>query len=138
MSIAVCKTCKAKNRLSTPPEGQVPICGRCQEALPWLVATTDGSFESDLKSTVPVLVDFWADWCGPCHMLSPILEDLAKDLAGKLKIAKLNVDENPVTAERFRVQGIPMLLLFKNGEEQEKLVGALPKSAIMDKLSPHL
>lgn len=100
---------------------------------------TDASFETEvLKSTVPVLVDFWAPWCGPCRMIAPHVEALAGELAGKLKVGKLNVDENLDVPGRYRVQGIPTLLLFKNGQVQEQIVGYSSKEALKSKLAAHL
>ena len=96
-----------------------------------IVHVSDASFEADvLKSETPVLVDFWAEWCGPCRMIAPVLEDLAKVYTGKLKIVKVNVDENSVSAATYGVRGIPTLLLFKNGELVETKVGALPKGQL--------
>jgi len=96
-----------------------------------VVYATDASFEADvLKSEVPVLVDFWAEWCGPCRMVAPILDDLSKEYAGRLKIVKVNVDENSVSAATYGVRGIPTLLLFKNGQVIETKVGALPKGQL--------
>ena len=90
---------------------------------------TDASFDSDvLKSGKPVLVDFWAEWCGPCRAIAPALEDMAGDLKEKLTIAKINIDENPKTPQRFNVRGIPTLILFKNGQVEGQKVGALRKS----------
>jgi thioredoxin 1 len=92
---------------------------------------SDASFEADvLKSDKPVLVDFWAEWCGPCKMIAPALEELSTELAGKVKIAKVNVDENPEIAARFGVRGIPMLAMFKGGELADQLTGARPKSQL--------
>ena len=92
---------------------------------------TDDSFESDvLKSSVPVLVDFWAEWCGPCKAIAPALEDLAKDMAGKLTVAKINIDENPGTPSNYRVRGIPTLILFKDGQVAATKIGSLPKSKL--------
>jgi thioredoxin 1 len=91
----------------------------------------DGSFESDvLKAAGPVLVDFWAEWCGPCKMIAPTLEELAKDMAGKIIVAKLNIDENPETARRYGVRGIPTMMMFKNGQVAATKIGALPKNAL--------
>ncbi len=137
-NIVSCKACKAKNRLKVSPQGQVPVCGRCSAALPWLVNATDSSFKQELRSAVPVLVDFWAAWCGPCRMIAPVLEGISSDLAGQLKIIKLNVDENPLTSGEYRVQSIPLLILFKNGDEVDTFVGALPKATMMQRLKPHL
>ena len=90
---------------------------------------TDASFESDvLKATGPVLVDFWAEWCGPCKMIAPALEDLANELGEKVTVAKLNIDENPKTPGQFGVRGIPTLMLFKDGKLASQKVGAAPKS----------
>lgn len=96
-----------------------------------VVHTTDASFEADvLKAETPVLVYFWAEWCGPCRMIAPILDDLSQEYAGRLKIVKVNVDENSVSAATYGVRGIPTLLLFKNGELAETKVGALPKGQL--------
>jgi thioredoxin 1 len=92
---------------------------------------TDQSFEPDvLKSDVPVLVDYWADWCGPCKAIAPVLEEVAKDYAGKLKVAKLNVDENQEVPKKYGIRGIPTLMLFKNGNIEAQKVGALSKSQL--------
>lgn len=96
---------------------------------------TDSTFEQEvLQSAQPVLVDFWAVWCGPCRAVAPIVEELAGEYAGKLKVMKLDVDDNPRTATAYGVQSIPTLLIFKDGKPAERIVGALPKRAIVDKL----
>ncbi len=95
------------------------------------VAVTDSSFETDvLKANTPVLVDFWAEWCGPCRALAPKLEEVAAEMAGKVKIVKMNVDENPATPGKFGIRGIPAMLLFKNGQQVGELVGNHPKENI--------
>lgn|SRR5690606_25916468 len=92
---------------------------------------TDASFENEvLKAEGPVLVDFWAEWCGPCKMIAPVLDELADEYAGKLKVCKLDIDANPETAPRFNVKGIPTLIIFKNGNVEAKKVGALSKSQL--------
>ncbi len=94
---------------------------------------TDDSFETDvLKSTGPVLVDFWAEWCGPCKQIAPALDDLAKDLAGKIKIAKVNVDENPNIPSKYGVRGIPTLMVFKDGQVAATKIGMLPKNKLYE------
>ena len=104
-------------------------------------AATDGNFEAEVltaSNSQPVMVDFWAEWCRPCHMLAPTVAEIAHDYAGKLKVMKLNVDEAMNAAGRYRVQGIPTLLLFKNGQVVEQIVGAVPKEQITKALDRHL
>lgn len=97
-----------------------------------VLQVTDGNFETEvLKSNIPALVDFWASWCAPCRAIAPIVEDMAKTYAGKIRVAKLNVDENPATPGKYGVRGIPTLILFKNSEVIDQLVGAVPKSQIV-------
>ena len=104
-----------------------------------ITTLTDTNFNEEVKgSTEPVLVDFWAEWCGPCKMIAPVLEDIATEQAGKLRIAKLNVDDAPATAQEFQVMSIPTLLLFKDGEVQKRLVGAKGKAQLLEELSAYL
>ncbi len=102
------------------------------------VAVTEQSFDTEVvQSSVPVLVDFWAAWCGPCRAVAPTVEELAIEYAGKLKVVKVDVDENPDVSSRYGVQSIPTLLLFKNGDVVERLIGAYPKNMLLQKLQPH-
>ena len=97
-----------------------------------IVHVTDDSFESDvLKSKDPVLIDYWAEWCGPCKMIAPVLDEIAEEYAGRLKVAKLNIDDNPNTPPRYGIRGIPTLMLFKDGEVEATKVGAVSKSQLV-------
>jgi len=92
----------------------------------------DSSFEADvLKSELPVLIDFWAPWCGPCKQIAPVVDELAKEYAGRLKIVKMNVDENPQTPSKYGVRGIPNLILFKGGQVRDQIIGAVPKAQLV-------
>ena len=104
-----------------------------------IVYTSDNSFDNDvLKSEVPVLLDFWAEWCGPCKMIAPILEEVSHDYAGRVRVAKINIDENPQTPPKFGIRGIPTLMLFKNGSVEAQKVGALSKKQLIEFLDQHL
>ncbi len=132
-----CGNCGATNRvpLEKLQAGLAPICGRCKKPLaarPALVEITDANFADEVeRSLLPVLVDMWAPWCGPCRLVGPVVEQLAAELFGRMRFAKLNVDENSTTAERFRIQSIPALLIFSGGREVDRIIGAQSKSEIL-------
>ena len=136
-----CSRCGAQNRVKSG-EGREPVCGRCRtpltaDAEP--IVVTDQNFADEVeRSPLPVLIDFWAGWCGPCRLIAPTIEKLAKELAGKVRVGKLDVDSNKATAARFRVQGIPMLLVLKNGQEVDRMVGVQSREAILQRLKPHI
>jgi thioredoxin 1 len=102
------------------------------------VEITDANFDEIIKTGQPVLVDFWAEWCGPCKMIGPVVEELAGDFEGKAVIGKVNVDDNPGVSARFGIRSIPTLLVFKNGEIVDKQVGAVPKTALAEKITAQL
>jgi len=135
-----CAKCGQNNRISLEKvrTGLQPKCGNCNAPLllsdgPGFV--DDSTFRDVVEtSAIPVLVDFWAPWCGPCHMLAPVIEELAAEFSGHVRVVKLNTDESPNTSARFRIQGIPTLILFVNGKEKDRMVGVLPKRAIADRI----
>ena len=152
MAIQTCARCGAKNRVDErAAEVRQPVCGKCGSNLPRLGApgtsnskpqvVTDETFAQDVinaSSSQPVLVDAWAEWCGPCRMIAPVLDQLAAESGGRYKIAKLNVDENPRTSAQFNIRSIPTLLIFKNGKLVDQIIGAHPKQAIAARLLAQL
>ena len=138
--VITCPSCGANNRVPTEKlsEGLAPVCGRCKSPLSASghpVTVTDANFAEEVeRSLLPVLLDMWAPWCGPCRMIAPVIEQLAGELAGRVKVAKLNTDENPMTGSRFNVRSIPTLLVLKDGKEIDRLVGAMPKQEILRRL----
>jgi len=140
-TIIRCSNCGTKNRIPKSRLQDNPICGKCRRPLikgavhDHPVTVTDSTFSMEVLSYPgAIVVDCWAPWCGPCHMVSPILEQLASEYAGRVKIAKLNVDENPLTASQYSIRSIPTLLFFRDGKLVESLVGALPRGEIEGRL----
>ncbi len=140
--VVLCPECQTKNRIPNEKVGQEAKCGECGvsfnastnlAASP--VTVTDANFSQEVvESSLPVVVDFWAPWCGPCKMITPVLEELAEEYAGRVKVAKLNTDENQNTAAHHGIQGIPTLLFMKDGKVMDKLVGAAPKPRLAEKI----
>ena len=141
-----CPHCGTQNRLPADAAQHKIVCGKCKAPLaapagaagaaagPMVVS--DATFARDVEqSPVPVLVDLWAAWCGPCRMIAPIVDELAAEMAGRVRVAKLNVDENPATAGRFNVFSIPTLLIFKNGQEVDRIVGVVGKAVLQKRLA---
>jgi thioredoxin 2 len=133
-----CDNCGAKNRVPAAATG-IPRCGKCNAPLRWVVDATDDEFHAVVdESSLPVLVDVWAPWCGPCRMVSPALEKLAGELAGKLKLVKVNADDNPEASRRFAVQSIPTLVILDHGQVVDKQIGALPEHRLRSWLESRL
>ena len=125
-----CEHCGQLNRVP-PAAAGVPRCGKCHEPLPWVAEADDATFAEVAESaTIPVIVDLWAPWCGPCRMISPALEQLAHDMAGQVKLVKVNVDNSPQTQQRFGIQAIPTLLLLRNGKVAARQTGAVPLASL--------
>ena len=135
-----CPSCGVTNRvpLERVATGLKPVCGRCKTPIPVdlePVTVTDATFPAEVeRSPLPVVLDLWAAWCGPCRMIAPVIDELASEMAGRVRFAKLNVDENPATAARFNVRSLPTLLVLKAGKEIDRLVGVQPKSEIARRL----
>ncbi len=137
VSLLTCANCGRKNKIR-PSERGAPHCGSCGKPLPWLVDATDETFEVEAKAAPAVVVDLWAPWCGPCRIVGPILEDLSREYAGRLKVVKVNVDDNQATAQRFQAFSIPTMVVLKDGRVVDRIVGAMPKGQLTIRLTPHL
>jgi thioredoxin 2 len=129
-----CPHCGAKNRIRPSSEG-VPRCGRCKNKLPWVVPADEATFDQEIRAPVPVVVDFWAPWCAPCRMIDPVLQAMAQDHAGRLKVVKVNIDEHQELARRFQAMSIPLVVGFRDGKEVERVVGALPRAQLEQRLA---
>ncbi|WP_327070753.1 thioredoxin [Kitasatospora sp. NBC_01250] len=125
-----CPSCGRTNRVPAAAQGS-PRCGNCRAALPWIAEAGDADFgEVAEQASLPVLVDLWATWCGPCRMVSPALEQVAKDLAGRIKLVKVDIDTSPALARRFEVQAVPTLLILDHGRPIARQTGAAPANAL--------
>jgi thioredoxin 2 len=136
-SILACPECGKRNKIRPSAKG-TPHCGSCGKPLPWLVDGSDATFDVEARASVAVLVDLWAPWCGPCRVVGPIVEQLAQEYAGRLKVVKVNVDDNPGLARQFRALSIPTLVVLKDGRVVDRIVGAMPKSDLKMRLFPYL
>ena len=129
--IVQCPNCGQNNRVPADATG-VPHCGKCKTALPWLTSATDDDFDKiATHATLPVLVDLWAPWCGPCRIVEPGVTRASQELAGRLKVVKVNVDTAPKTAERFAARSIPMLVMLRNGNVISQQAGAVPPDQLL-------
>jgi len=145
----ICPACGTTNRVPREKleQGLKAVCGRCKAPLPVASTTgqgtcsmqpltiTDANFSAEVESSsVPVLLDMWAPWCGPCRMVAPVIDQLATEMDGRVRVAKLNIDENPITSERFAIRSIPALLVLEGGREVDRIVGVQPKQEIVRRL----
>ncbi|TVR20825.1 MAG: thioredoxin [Ilumatobacter sp.] len=135
--VVTCGSCSTRNRVPVVASGS-PRCASCHRDLPWLVDADDQSFADAVRTNRLVLVDLWAPWCGPCRMVAPIVERLAHDLAGRVKVVKVNVDTSPAVARRHHASSIPMLLVMRDGAVVDTVVGAQPEHVLRALLDRHL
>src|SRR3954468_1752826 len=137
VTLITCPSCGKQNKIR-PSERGTPFCGNCGAPLPWVVDATDATFSAEVRASVSVVVDLWAPWCGPCRFVSPILEQLAAEYTGRLKVVKVNVDENPWLSREFNARSIPTLVVLRDGKPVDRIVGAMPKPELTARLFPYL
>ncbi len=137
ISTLVCANCGTPNRIG-PSERGAPHCGKCGKPLAWVVNGDESTFEVETRAQPTVVIDLWAPWCGPCRFVSPILDELAHQYAGRLKVVKVNVDENQGLARRFDAMSIPTIVVLRDGAVVNRIVGALPKPQLEAQITPHL
>lgn len=143
--IVTCPNCGAKNRIDERANQLQPVCGRCKTPLTigpahassTPIKITDADFNRVTNQDIPVLVDAWAPWCGPCRMIAPIMDQLAAESNGRYLVTKLNVDENPVVSSHYQISSIPTMLIFKNGKMVDRIVGLQPKQVLQQRLAAH-
>lgn len=135
--VVACPSCSTKNRVPDVASGR-PRCASCKKDLPWIADATDANFSSAVNTSALVLVDLWAPWCGPCRMVAPVLERLAGRYAGRLKVVKVNVDDNPMVARQYDASSIPTLVMLKDGQVVGRVVGAQPEPVLAAQVEPLL
>jgi thioredoxin 2 len=135
--VVACPACGRRNRVPTVADG-VPRCAACHQHVPWLVEADDTTFEQVTAGRLPVLVDLWAPWCGPCRLIGPAVEEMTRRFAGRVKTVKVNVDEAPAVSHQLGVQGVPTLLILRQGQEVARQVGALPAPALREWIARQL
>lgn len=135
--VVKCGSCGTKNRVPVSTKGR-PRCASCHNDLPWLVDAGSGDFDSAVATNIPVLVDLWAPWCGPCRSMAPAIDQAARDFAGRVKVVKVNVDEAPDVSARFAVQGVPTLLMMRDGQVVDRQIGALPADRLSSWTAQHI
>ena len=135
--VTPCPACGTKNRVPAASSGR-PRCASCKKDLPWIADATDATLASTLDTTSLVLLDLWAPWCGPCRMVAPVLERLAERYSGRLKVVKVNVDDNPATARAYDASSIPTLVMIRDGGTVGRVVGAQPEPALAAQVEPLL